>query len=169
MLITVLTGQFTGPYSVINKSRTELLRKWILLTRQWVNCSRSVTYWITNSVSRRILHHISQTLRFQNKLIWRLLLQVYLHSASEIPDVSSHFMDLEHLTQLTASIVSLAIYSTSDVRSLRISQRKCRFLEESDLDISPVYSYNLCRMQCRMDLAMRLCGCIPHFYRTKSK
>jgi hypothetical protein len=78
-------------------------------------------------------------------------------------------MDLKYLSQLTASIVSLAIYSTGDVTSLSFSQRKCRFLEESDLHISPVYSYNLCRMQCRMEQAMRLCGCIPHFYRTKSR
>jgi hypothetical protein len=132
-------------------------------------CSRNVTYWITNSFPRRVLLQRSQTLRLENELIWRLFLQVYLHSASEIPDVSSHFMDLEHRTQLTASVVSLAIYSTSDVRSLSLSQRKCRFPEESDLDISPVYSYNLCRMQCRMDQAMRLCGCVPHFYRTSSK
>jgi hypothetical protein len=78
-------------------------------------------------------------------------------------------MGLKYHHQLTASIVSLAIYSSGDVRSLRLSQRKCRFLEESELRISPVYSYNLCRMQCRVDQAMRLCGCIPHFYRTKSK
>ncbi|PNF35664.1 hypothetical protein B7P43_G17470 [Cryptotermes secundus] len=95
--------------------------------------------------------------------------KVYLHSASEIPDSSSHFVDLKYRRQLTASIVLLEIYSTEDVRSLSLSQRKCRFLEESDLHISPVYSYNLCSMQCRMEQALRLCGCIPHFYRSKSK
>lgn len=95
--------------------------------------------------------------------------QVYLHGAAEVPDSSSHFINLKYHHQLTASVLSLTIYSTDDVRSLSISQRKCRFLEESDLLISPVYSYNLCRMQCRMDQAMRLCGCIPHFYRTKGK
>lgn len=79
-------------------------------------------------------------------------------------------MDLKYLHQLTVKVVvSLAIHSTEGVRSLSESQRKCRFLEESDLHISPVYSYNLCRMQCRVDQAMRLCGCVPHFYRNKGK
>jgi hypothetical protein len=128
-----------------------------------------MTYCVANSFSRNTFLHRGQPIRLKNNLYLRIGLQVYLHSASEIPDSSSHFMDLKYRSQLTASIVSLAIYSTDDVRSLSLSQRKCRFLEESDLQISPVYSYNLCRMQCRMDQAMLLCGCIPHFYRTKSK
>ena len=78
-------------------------------------------------------------------------------------------MDLKYRHQLTVKVVSLTIYSTEDVRSLSVSQRKCRFLEESDLDISPVYSYNLCRMQCRVTQALQLCGCVPHFYRSKGK
>jgi len=86
-----------------------------------------------------------------------------------MPDSSSHFMDLKYRHQLTVKVVSLNIHSTEDVRSLSVSQRKCRFLEESDLDISPVYSYNLCRMQCRVTQALQLCGCIPHFYRSKGK
>jgi hypothetical protein len=162
----------TGPYSVVYETNIALLLvlwKWILLTRQWIVSLRNVTYWITNSFSRTVLLRRSKTVRLENKLHWHLLLQVYVHSTSEIPDSSSHFMDLEYGRQLTASIISLTIYSTRDVRSLSLSQRKCRFLEESDLHISPVYSYNLCRMQCRMNQAMRLCGCIPHFYRAKSK
>jgi len=106
---------------------------------------------------------------FQNKLHCEHVLQVYLHNAFEMPDSSSHPMDLKYLHQLTVKVISLNIHSTEDVRSLSVSQRKCRFLEESDLDISPVYSYNLCRMQCRVTLALQLCGCVPHFYRTKGK
>ncbi|XP_021929644.1 sodium channel protein Nach-like [Zootermopsis nevadensis] len=95
--------------------------------------------------------------------------KVYIHNAHEVPDSSSHFLNLKYGNQLTVSVLSLTIYSTDDVTSLNIYQRKCRFLEESDLQISPVYSYNLCRMQCRMEQAIRLCGCKPHFYRTKLK
>jgi hypothetical protein len=97
------------------------------------------------------------------------VLQVYLHNAFEMPDSSSHFMDLKYHHQLTVKVVSLTIHSTEDVRSLSVFQRKCRFWEESDLDISPVYSYNLCRMQCRVTQALQLCGCVPHFYRSKGK
>ncbi|KAF2894804.1 hypothetical protein ILUMI_11367 [Ignelater luminosus] len=59
----------------------------------------------------------------------------------------------------------LTIFTTDRAHVLAPSQRKCRFYDESDLRHSPVYSYVLCRMECRASLAKRLCGCIPHFYR----
>jgi hypothetical protein len=106
---------------------------------------------------------------FQNKLNCGHVLQVYLHNASEMPDSSSCFLDLKYCHHLTVEVITLAIHSTEDVRSLSVSQRKCCFLEESDVDISPVYSYNLCRLQCRVKQALRLCGCLPNFYRSKGK
>lgn len=53
---------------------------------------------------------------------------------------------------------------------LSVSQRQCRFAHESDiLETSPIYSFNLCQNECRLRLALRTCGCVPHFYRSKSK
>jgi len=49
-------------------------------------------------------------------------------------------------------------------------QRQCRFTHESEeMFNTPVYSYFLCRNECRMKLALRLCNCIPHFYRSTTK
>lgn len=43
-------------------------------------------------------------------------------------------------------------------------------MNEDDVMIAnPVYSFNLCRMECRMKMAMKYCGCIPHFYRNRGK
>lgn len=46
------------------------------------------------------------------------------------------------------------------------SQRKCRLEHESDVLLtSSVYSFNLCRSQCRFMMALKECGCVPYFYR----
>lgn len=46
------------------------------------------------------------------------------------------------------------------------SQRKCRLETESEeLLTSSIYSFNLCRSQCRFRMALRECKCIPYFYR----
>lgn len=53
---------------------------------------------------------------------------------------------------------------------LSISQRQCRFTNEANsLSSSPVYSYNICQMECRRNMALQFCGCIPHFYRPNGK
>ncbi|TMW49502.1 hypothetical protein DOY81_005421, partial [Sarcophaga bullata] len=47
-------------------------------------------------------------------------------------------------------------------------QRKCRFQYESEtLQTSPIYTFGLCLAECRLFLALRVCGCVPHFYRNK--
>lgn len=54
--------------------------------------------------------------------------------------------------------------SAPELNRLSPSQRACRFMNEPMDDTIPVYSYNVCRMICRRKLALKLCGCIPHFY-----
>lgn len=71
-----------------------------------------------------------------------------------------------HLTQLY--VTAVALYTTEKAKALSAPQRKCRYYEESNLRHSPVYSYVICRMECRISLAKSLCGCIPHFYRRLS-
>ncbi len=51
-----------------------------------------------------------------------------------------------------------------EIYDLSPSQRKCRFMLEPAVPHMQVYSFNLCRMQCRKEIAYRLCGCAPYFY-----
>ena len=45
---------------------------------------------------------------------------------------------------------------------LSISQRKCRFPEENEiLKIYSNYTKSGCLMECKIDYALRTCGCIP--------
>jgi Amiloride-sensitive sodium channel len=48
--------------------------------------------------------------------------------------------------------------------STHIEQRHCRFPYESNLTYFPIYTYNLCRQDCRIKKFLELCGCIPFFY-----
>lgn len=87
----------------------------------------------------------------------------------DIPDVSTKRMNSEPLYYKTVELTALSIISADSVRDLSLRQRKCRYYDESNLEISDIYTYILCRMQCRLDLAFKLCKCIPFFYRKSSK
>ncbi|KAK9730277.1 Amiloride-sensitive sodium channel [Popillia japonica] len=90
---------------------------------------------------------------------------VYLHGPYEVGDIASKSRRSPNGYFLQLYITALTLYSNERVRRLSVAQRKCRFYDESNLKRSPVYSYVLCRMECRASLAQKLCGCIPHFYR----
>ncbi|XP_014245168.1 sodium channel protein Nach-like [Cimex lectularius] len=91
--------------------------------------------------------------------------KVFVHSPSEVAEIASSSRESPPKFYMSLDLVALTIYSTEQTKSLRISQRKCRFLDEGNLKISPAYTYKLCRIECRMKLANRLCGCVPYFYR----
>lgn len=78
-----------------------------------------------------------------------------------------HLLKPYSLTVMELTINS--IYAGPEVRRLSIQQRKCKFSEESELIHSPVYSYKLCVIECRIQLALKLCSCTPYYYRRISK
>lgn len=90
---------------------------------------------------------------------------MYLHSSNETADFASQRLESPAGSYKTLDISALSIYTSEEAAALKVEQRRCRFLEESNLILSPVYSYNLCRNECRMKLANERCGCVPHFYR----
>ncbi|ERL91617.1 hypothetical protein D910_08947 [Dendroctonus ponderosae] len=92
-------------------------------------------------------------------------LAVYIHGPFEVPDVRRRPLVVPNDHLLQVYYTALSIISSEDTKTLRIRQRKCRFYHESNLTHFPVYSYLICRMECRIRLALNLCGCVPHFYR----
>jgi hypothetical protein len=63
--------------------------------------------------------------------------------------------------------LSIEIITSKEIQDTFISQRGCRFDWESDMKHFEVYSKNLCMSECRLELAYKRCGCIPHFYPNK--
>lgn len=65
---------------------------------------------------------------------------------------------------------SIEIITTKQFREdTFISQRGCRFHSESNLTHYKVYSKHICLSECRANIAMDRCGCIPYFYPNKSE
>ncbi|KAL1128984.1 hypothetical protein AAG570_013516 [Ranatra chinensis] len=90
------------------------------------------------------------------------IIKYYVHSPYEIPDSSDkYFVVMLNMEKDTAFRFQETVASPY-LRRLQPKQRRCRFVDEPTF--GPVYSYNLCRMQCRKKLAHQLCGCAPYFY-----
>ncbi|XP_052863148.1 uncharacterized protein LOC128269784 [Anopheles cruzii] len=96
--------------------------------------------------------------------------EVFFHGPMEVADISARRYTFQDLYYTTVELSAQEILTSRNARDLSISQRQCRFSHESDqLTFSPVYSYSLCRIECRMKLANKRCGCVPHFYRAVGK
>uniref|UniRef100_A0A182J0T8 Dynein regulatory complex protein 9 n=1 Tax=Anopheles atroparvus TaxID=41427 RepID=A0A182J0T8_ANOAO len=96
--------------------------------------------------------------------------EVFFHGSMEVAEISKRQYSFQESYYTTVELMALEIITSRNARELSVSQRQCRFTHEADtLIFSPVYSYNLCRMECRMKLASKLCGCVPHFYRAVGK
>lgn len=54
--------------------------------------------------------------------------------------------------------------SSKQLRSLSADRRKCHFHNETPLKYFDLYTENLCRIECRIDAAIKHCNCIPFFY-----
>lgn len=59
---------------------------------------------------------------------------------------------------------SQEMLSADSVRFLSVAQRGCKFMEDVTYSSIPVYSYNICKMHCRKQLAIKFCNCSPYLY-----
>ncbi|KAJ9590412.1 hypothetical protein L9F63_016556 [Diploptera punctata] len=93
---------------------------------------------------------------------------VYFVSTWDLPTFGSGNLliteqgGMYHRVGMSIEIISLV--ATKEVKITNINRRQCRFYDESNLKISPVYTKHHCHAQCRMDLATKHCGCVPFFY-----
>lgn len=92
---------------------------------------------------------------------------VYIHSPYETMNIARSIGYTNEAYEFEA--FSIEIITTEDFRTdTFISQRGCRFHHESNLTHYKVYSKLLCLSECRLNVAMKHCKCIPHFYPNNS-
>lgn len=98
--------------------------------------------------------------------------RIYLNPAEE----SLHFEQLPAFsTELDYSVVTtISIQQTKNDRSvedLSINQRKCVFNNEVELKYinNEPYTYSGCLRNCKIALALDLCGCLPPFHQPDNK
>ncbi|TMW43231.1 hypothetical protein DOY81_011689 [Sarcophaga bullata] len=65
---------------------------------------------------------------------------------------------------LTIELLLALTTAETEVRKLPIAYRKCRYRDENNLNYFGIYRPGLCRIECRIDLALQKCGCKPYFY-----
>ncbi|XP_053603450.1 sodium channel protein Nach-like [Plodia interpunctella] len=89
----------------------------------------------------------------------------YIHGPLEVPDVSTKHQHSEEDYYMKLYVTALTVYTAPEAAKLSVAQRRCRFLHENNLRHNAVYTYTMCRMECRIRLCLKYCKCIPHFYR----
>ena len=69
-------------------------------------------------------------------------------------------------TDITVSMSDL--HSTDEVKEIEMRTRKCRFRNEpifsGGMPFMNVYSQTGCVLQCHLEIASKLCGCIPWYH-----
>lgn len=44
-----------------------------------------------------------------------------------------------------------------------------RYADESNLDYFPsIYSFGMCKIECKINMMQQLCGCVPFFYKKRA-
>lgn len=124
---------------------------------------------LNSNHNNNIQSNFSLNMISATKVTLTLQFQIYIHGPYELPDIASKNIRSEDGYFLQIYLSGLSIFTSNRAKSLGINQRKCRMFYESNLRHFPVYSYVLCRMECRAKLSQKLCGCIPHFYRKIGK
>ncbi|KZC07762.1 Sodium channel protein Nach [Dufourea novaeangliae] len=73
---------------------------------------------------------------------------------------------LIQLRMVQRLIMSISeIKTKSNVKELHVHQRKCKFVTDGGLKTWPVYTRNMCTIECRMRVIEKRCNCRPHFAR----
>ncbi|PSN41670.1 hypothetical protein C0J52_07706 [Blattella germanica] len=90
----------------------------------------------------------------------------YIHSPYDLPDFEKPTVVPLFAANHIFEIKIIEERADPAIRKVSIQQRKCRFPDENFLTVISHYTNAWCRMQCRMDMVLKLCNCFPHFYRT---
>ncbi|XP_050562212.1 pickpocket protein 28-like [Spodoptera frugiperda] len=90
---------------------------------------------------------------------------VYIHGPQEVPDISTKFQRSAKGYYMKLYVTALTVYTSPEAAKLSVNQRRCRFPHENNLKHNSIYTYTMCRMECRIRLCLKYCRCIPHFYR----
>lgn len=90
---------------------------------------------------------------------------VFLHEPQEVLDIASRHYNSSEGFYMKLYVTAVTVYTSPEAAQLSIAQRRCRFPHENNLKHSSIYTYNMCKIECRIKLCLKYCQCIPYFYR----
>ncbi|KOB69850.1 Uncharacterized protein OBRU01_11215 [Operophtera brumata] len=85
--------------------------------------------------------------------------QVYIHGPLEFPDISTKYQHSAKDYYMKLYVTAITVYTAPEAAKLSIGQRRCRFPHENNLLHNSIYTYTLCRMECRIRLCLKYCKC----------
>uniref|UniRef100_A0A182NBU8 Sodium channel protein Nach n=1 Tax=Anopheles dirus TaxID=7168 RepID=A0A182NBU8_9DIPT len=118
--------------------------------------------------STRVVHNVRYGNLFDGDITYSFIgfeppISIFYHSPYETLNIAKY----QPLTNEAHEYetFSIEIVTTKDFKEdTTISQRGCRFHYESNLTHYSIYTKGICLQECRIQLAYKLCQCIPHFY-----
>ncbi|KAG5896889.1 hypothetical protein JTB14_033527 [Gonioctena quinquepunctata] len=87
--------------------------------------------------------------------------KILLHNPYDFPDWNVQVMVNQRKIVNLISISPTITYSTDSIQSLPVEIRKCLFPKEKALIYFAKYTYHNCMVECRMNLTLKQCHCIP--------
>nr|XP_022902813.1 sodium channel protein Nach-like isoform X1 [Onthophagus taurus] len=91
---------------------------------------------------------------------------LYILGKEEVPSLTTSQMETIQITpnvKYKRLIALNEIENVKEVKNVDVSQRNCKFLDETDeIDVNLRYSYSVCCVQCRKSAQIKKCGCAHH-------
>ncbi|XP_046737738.1 pickpocket protein 28-like [Diprion similis] len=88
-----------------------------------------------------------------------------LHYPNDLPQLNSWWYNFKEVAVVDIRVAVQQTESSDELRQLSKSQRECNFPEDGELKMWPVYTYNMCILECRYNFIKGRCGCYPYFAR----
>lgn len=88
--------------------------------------------------------------------------RIFVHDPYDFLDDNAETKAVSAKMEAFMSLSPESTYSTTAVGRLAIPLRNCLFVNEKRLNVFQRYSYVNCLAECRSDMILELCGCIPH-------
>lgn len=103
-------------------------------------------------------------------LLFLIKFQVFFESPNEIIDITSKYYAAKDVSYQLIEFFVESVLTAEGLEDLTVEQRNCRYTSEAkNLWRSPVYSYKICRIECRIELCLKFCKCTPYYYRRLRK
>ncbi|KAF5293904.1 hypothetical protein FQA39_LY13609 [Lamprigera yunnana] len=91
-------------------------------------------------------------------------MKTILHHQNQYPSIESTEKLLEPGTEVYFQLSGTRFVASKEVTSLKKSQRHCLFSEDVKLKYFKKYTITNCIAECRIEIIMERCKCIPFFY-----
>jgi hypothetical protein len=94
--------------------------------------------------------------------------RILIHNPHHYPDWSIQNMLTERGIINLIGVTPSVTYSVPSMADIEVDKRKCLFNNESTLHNFVHYNFHNCMVECRMNLTLKYCSCLPFYYHHES-